>query len=191
MTNCNVTNPIGDQQGPCCLKECDHTSEESICQYECPNDMFLIRNMLWDKKGGSLCRHGCQQTCPDNYDGIRINDIHICVECFILCHLESSHNSSCKCNNGKIDNEESSLENKDYIILGLAIVSFVLLLVCLVMISCYCKQKRNKDNIKTTENIEIRDQVNIYIYIFYNTTYILFICLLQLMCQTSLKIPNR
>ena len=159
IPNCNITNPIEHQQGPCCLQECDHTSEETICEYECPKDMFLSQNMLWDKNGGSLCRHGCRQTCPDNYDGIRINDM--CVECSILCRLEIFH-TSCKCQNEKIENEENSLETKDYIIMALAITSF-LLLVGLVMVCCYWKRKRNKDNTKTTENIEMRLQVNIYI----------------------------
>jgi len=163
IPNCNFTNPIGHQQGPCCLEECDHTSEETICEYECPKDMFLSHNTLWDKNGGSLCRHGCRQTCPDNYDSIRINDIQMCVECFILCRLEILH-TSCKCQIEKIENEESSLGAKDYIIIALAITSF-LLLVGLVIIGCYWKRKRNKDNTKTTENIEIHSQVNMLIYI--------------------------
>ena len=51
IPNCNFTNTIGHKQGPCCLEECDHTSEETICEYECPKDMFLSNNMLWDKNG--------------------------------------------------------------------------------------------------------------------------------------------
>jgi heme/copper-type cytochrome/quinol oxidase subunit 2 len=63
-----------------------------------------------------------------------------------------------------MENEETSVETKDYIIIALAITSF-LLLVVLVMAGCYWKRKRNKDNTKTIENIEMRLQVNIYIYI--------------------------
>ena len=162
IPNCNVTNSIGHLQDPCCLEECNDTLEQTICEYECPKDMFLSHNMLADKNGGYLCRHGCRQTCPDNYDGIRINDIQMCVECFILCRLEILH-TSCKCQIEKIENEESSLEIKDYIIIALAITS-LLLLACFVMVCCYWKRKRNKDNKKTMENIEKDSKVNIYIY---------------------------
>ena len=161
IPNCNLTNSIGHLQDTCCLEECDHTSEETICEYECPKDMFLSQNILWDKNDGSLCRHGCRQTCPDNYDGARINDM--CVECFILCRLEIRH-TSCKCQNEKIENEESSLETKDYIIIALAITSCVLLVV-LVVVACYWKWKWNKYNTKTIEDIEMHLKVNIYIYI--------------------------
>jgi heme/copper-type cytochrome/quinol oxidase subunit 2 len=68
----------------------------------------------------------------------------------------------CKCQTEKIENEENSLETKDYIIIALAIALF-LLVVVLVMVGCYWKRRRNKDNAKTTENIEKRLQVNIYI----------------------------
>ena len=160
LPNCNVTNSIGHLQDPCCLKECSDTLEQTICEYECPKDMFLSHNMLWDKNDGYLCRHGCRQTCPDNYDGIRINDIQMCVECFILCRLESLH-TSCKCQIEKIENEDSSLD-KDFIIIALAIALF-LLVVALVMVGCYWKWKRNKDNTKTTENSEIHLEVNMLI----------------------------
>ena len=62
----------------------------------------------------------------------------------------------CRCQTEKFENEESSLETKDYIIIAL-----FLLVVVLVMVGCYWK--RNKDNTKTEENLEKQLQVNIYI----------------------------
>jgi hypothetical protein len=66
----------------------------------------------------------------------------------------------CQCPNEKNNYGESPLETKDYIIIVLAITSF-LLLVVLVMVDCYWirKWKRNKDNTRPTENFKINIQV--------------------------------
>ena len=99
--------------------------------------------------------------------------------------IPNSNLTLCRCLE-QMENEETSVETKDYITIALAITSF-LLLVVLVMAGCYWKRKRNKDNTKTIENIEMRLQVNIYIYIL---KYMLFTCLFQFMCKKSLKIPK-
>jgi heme/copper-type cytochrome/quinol oxidase subunit 2 len=67
-----------------------------------------------------------------------------------------------ECPNEKNKKDEFPLETKDYIIIVLAITSF-LLFVVLVMVGCYWirkrKRKRNKDNTRPTKNFEINIQV--------------------------------
>jgi heme/copper-type cytochrome/quinol oxidase subunit 2 len=100
-------------------------------------------------QSGTCTRLGCNLVCP--------------------CHpgTKSRYKTITRYSNKLTDlpikrNKENTLETKDYIIIALAIALF-LLVVVLVMVGCYWKRRRNKDNAKTTENIEKRLQVNIYI----------------------------